>query len=122
MKNVSCMILVALMLSGIVGKAQNISGNWKSSEGFSMNVKQSGTTISFTFQSGGFTYEGAGFIRNSKTVHVIIICEGSGSVAKYYDKWKINGNTMERQTECIEGGTIDKKGRTGSATFTKNDD
>jgi len=63
MKKVSLVLLVALMLSGIVGKAQDvpdISGVWKVSNGAVINMKQDGKKISWNMKDNGFTYSFTG--------------------------------------------------------------
>ncbi len=110
------------MFFGLGVKAQDLTGSWKCSDGVIINVIQTGTNISLTIEHGGYKYQGAGFIRNSNVVHIIIIGEGNSCIAKYSDKWKIKSDgTMDRLTECIDGGSCDVK-RTATSILTRSED
>jgi len=75
MKKVSFVILVALMLSGFVGKAQNypdISGLWKTSAGELYSFSQDGAKVSCFFNNTNFDHTADGKFVNKNTIRMTL--------------------------------------------------
>jgi len=122
MKKLSLVMImfVAIMLSGIVGKAQNLTGNWQNPGGVIFKIKQVNELVSINASAYGNEYIMAGFKYPGKNyLHCVCVVYKNGTVLhKIYVKLKIVDNkTIEDEWECIEAGGGVTKGQTGKETW-----
>jgi len=78
MKKLSLVLLVALMLSGVIGKAQNapdVSGFWSLSNGAAIKISQNGGKVSWTLQDGCCNYSSEGKWKTEEGGYFSVVVE-----------------------------------------------
>jgi len=120
-KKVSLVLFVALLLSGFVGKAQNLSGTWNSPSAGDFEVNQNGNTINYSFVSNGSQVDAGGIVWNSSTAYLTQkVKTSAGCMYRVAITWKINSNSeIVVNWESLSTACGINKGQTGTETLKK---